>query len=401
MQKDLKFKENSLFIKSQNELKTRLQNIIKTALFYLFRIFPINKNKIVFQCFKGMGYLDNPKYIHMQIINEGLDIECVWITKSQYINQFPNSIRLVPFNTIRAIYELATAKIWIDNCRKESNVRKRKKQYYIETWHNGISLKKVEKSVESKLSKEYLKGAKNDSLLVDVFISNSEFATKRYKKDFWYNGKILESGLPRNDLFFENEMTKSHIRKKVLNYFNIEHNTKILLYAPTFRKDFNVDVYLKDLSSVMQALHNRFGGKWISLVHLHPNISYKSECLDYNYDFINANNYHDFQELLMCSDVLLTDYSSTMFEFSFEQKPVFLFMSDFKEYKNDRDFEIDLSELPYPIANNLNELNEIITTFDEQNYRSDLSLFLKTLGIKEKGKASQLIVEEIKKELNK
>ena len=76
-------------------------------------------------------------------------------------------------------------------------------------------------------------------------------------------------------------------------------------------------------------------------------------------------------------------------------------MSDFKEYKNDRDFEIDLSELPYPIANNLNELNEIITTFDEQNYRSDLSLFLKKLGIKEKGKASQLIVEEIKKELNK
>lgn len=401
MQKYFKFKENILFVKSQNKIKTKIQNIIKTTFFYLFRIIPIDKKKIVIQCFKGMGYIDSLKYIHEQFLNENLDVNCVWLTKVQYIEQFPDSIKLVPYNSIRAIYELATAKIWIDNCRKESNVRKRKKQFYIETWHNGISLKRVEKSVEHNLSEEYVKSAKNDSTLVNAFISNSDFATKRYKKDFWYNGRIIESGLPRNDLFFKDETVKRKIKNRICDYFNIQQDTKILLYAPTFRRNFDTDIYLKDLSSVIQELKKRFGGEWIALVHLHPNVAYKSKEIKYNDTYINSNDYYDFQELILCSDVLLTDYSSTMFEFSFNFKPVFLFMSDLETYINDRNFEIELAKLPYPIANNLNELTEKIAEFNEEKYCLELSVFLKSLGLKERGEASQMIVNEIKKELNK
>lgn len=401
MKKYIKFKENFLFVKSDHKLKTKIQNVIKTILYYLFRIIPINRKKIVFQSFKGMGYIDSPKYIHKQILNENLDVKCVWLTKHQYIEQFPNSIKLVPYNSIRGIYELATAKIWIDNCRKESNVRKRKKQFYIETWHNGISLKRVEKSVESNLSKEYVKSAKNDSKLVNVFISNSDFATKRLKKDFWYNGKIIESGLPRNDVFFQDETVKRKIKKKICDYFNIQQDTKILLYAPTFRRNFNTDIYLKDLSQVIQELNKRFGGKWVPLVHLHPNVAYKSKEIKYSDTYINSNNYYDFQELILCSDILLTDYSSTMFEFSFDLKPVFLFMSDLEAYIKDRNFEISLTKLPYPIANDLKNLKENICNFNEEKYNKELSVFLKSLGIKERGQASQIIVNEIKKELTK
>jgi len=400
MQKVLKFKENIFFMKSESIKKTKLQNLLKKVLFYLFRLFPIKNNKIVIQSFKGMGYLDSPKYIHKQILKENLNVKCVWITKQQYINQFPKSIKLVPYNTIRSIYELATARIWIDNCRKESNVRKRKKQYYLETWHNGISLKKVEKSVESKLTKEYVRSAKNDSSLVNVFVSNSDFSTKRYRKDFWFSGKIIESGLPRNDIFFISKKRKCEIREKVIKYFNLEKNAKILLYAPTFRKNFNTDIYLKDLTPITNVLSRRFGGNWVSFVHLHPNLSSKTVKMGYNKNLIDTSDYPDFQELLMICDVLLTDYSSTMFEFSFELKPVFLFMSDLDSYKKDRNFEIELKDLPYPISYNLKELEENIMKFNKDKYEDQLVLFLKKLGIKEDGHASQIIVDVLKKELN-
>lgn len=399
MHRKLKFKENHLFIKTENSSKTKFQNFFKSLLFYFFRLLPIDDKKIVFQCFKGMGYLDSPKYIHKQIVKENLDLKCVWITKQQFTKQFPESIKLVPYNTIRSIYELATAKIWIDNCRKESNVRKRKGQYYLETWHNGISLKRVEKSVESKLTKEYIRSAKNDSLIVDIFISNSVFSTKRYKKDFWYDGKIVESGLPRNDIFFINEKEKLELRKKVTSYFHLDNDTKLLLYAPTFRKDFNTDVYLNDLTPITSVLEKRFCGNWISLVHLHPNLSNKASQLKYNENYIDTSGYPDFQELLMACDVLLTDYSSTMFEFSFELKPVFLFMSDLDDYKNDRDFEIDLKELPYPISYNIKELKNNIMKFNKEKYENQLVLFLKKIGIKECGYASKTIVDILKGEL--
>lgn len=400
MHRNLIFKENCLFVKTNNILVNKIQNSIKTFLFYLFRLFPINNKKIVFQCFKGMGYFDSPKYIYEQIKKENLDVKCVWLINQQFIKQFPNTIKLVPYNTIRSIYELATAKIWIDNCRKESNVRKRKKQFYLETWHNGISLKKVEKSVEMKLSKEYVENAKNDSLIVDAFISNSTFSTKRYRKDFWFNGEIIESGLPRNDIFYISSKEKDELKLKVKKFFNLDQNIKILLYAPTFRKNFNTDIYLQNLSFVQENLSKRFGGNWVSLVHLHPNLFNKNVEMIYNKNFIDSGSYPDFQELLVACDVLLTDYSSTMFEFSFELKPVFLYMADLKEYKQDRDFEIDLNDLPFAISYNLKELKNNILEFNKEKYNEQLILFFNRLELKETGNASKIIVNKIKEELN-
>ena len=78
----------------------------------------------------------------------------------------------------------------------------------METWHGGIGLKKVEGDVKESLDAAYMKRVHVNSNLIDVFLSNSQWASELYKRAFFYKGTLLESGLPRNDIFFKNQNVK-------------------------------------------------------------------------------------------------------------------------------------------------------------------------------------------------
>jgi len=151
---------------------------IEVFFYYLFRIFPIQKNKIFIQNFNGKGYGDNPKYIAEEILRCGYDLKLVWAVRRKFKGNIPKKIKTVPYYSIRAIYESVTAKFWIDNCRKQLYAKKRKGQYYIQTWHGSINFKKVEKDVENKLSSFYVKQAKYDSTIADLFLSDSKFTSQ-------------------------------------------------------------------------------------------------------------------------------------------------------------------------------------------------------------------------------
>jgi len=213
---------------------------IEVFFYYIFRIFPIQKNKIFFQNYNGKGYGDNSKYIAEELLRCGYDLILVWAVRRKYKGNIPKKIKTVPYISIRAIYECATAKIWIDNCRKQLFVRKREEQYYIQTWHGTINFKKVEKDVENKLLSFYVKHAKYDSTIADLFLSDSKFTSQLYRSSFWYNGEILECGTPREDILINQNQ---HLKEKVRKYFNISEKTKIILYAPTFRNNFNACLF--------------------------------------------------------------------------------------------------------------------------------------------------------------
>jgi CDP-glycerol glycerophosphotransferase len=96
----------------------------------------INKKKIVLCNFYGKGYGDNPKYIAQEIISQDLNYDLVWLLDDNFKESiFPKEIRVVRYGSFKAIYEMATAKLWIDDCRKVYYTKKRKNQYYIQTWH--------------------------------------------------------------------------------------------------------------------------------------------------------------------------------------------------------------------------------------------------------------------------
>ncbi|MBG9444260.1 CDP-glycerol glycerophosphotransferase family protein [Cytobacillus firmus] len=366
--------------------------------YYFLWLFPLKKNKIVICNYTGKGYGDNGKSLSEEILSQGSNYDIVWLLKKELINKskFPPQIRIVQYGSLRGLYELATAKIWIDNCRKTFYPPKRSEQFYIQTWHGGIALKKVEKDAESKLDSAYVEYAKRDSEMADIFISNSKFCTDMYRSAFWYENKIIECGSPRCDSLINKSNT---VKEKVKNHFKISNDVRILLYAPTFRANGSTAAYGIDFNKLCKVLEGKFGGKWCILIRLHPNVSSKGNFMDYSSHIINATNYDDMYELLASSDILITDYSSTMFEFSFTKKPVFLYTSDIDAYIKDRNFYFDLKSLPYPVAENNLELFTVLREFNESEYLVKLNKFLIGLGVYEEGNASTKIVEVIDKVL--
>lgn len=389
------------YLKSKPGLCWILYNIynfpykIKNFIFgYFFRLMPIQKQKIVICNYFGKGYGDNGKYLAEEIIRQRLGYDIVWLLREEQIgkSKFPSQVRTVKYNSLRALYELATAKIWIDNCRKFFYPPKRKGQYYIQTWHGGVALKQIEKDAENNLSISYVEEAKHDSSMANLFVSNSNFCTNMYQSAFWYNGEILECGSPRCDILINR---CNGIDKKVREYFNLEANKRILTYAPTFRVDSNTNIYNIEFEKLISVLENKFGGEWVILVRLHPNISDKDNFMNYSSNVLNATSYDDMYELLGVSDMLITDYSSTMFEFSFTHKPVFLYAPDIENYIKDRNFYFDIYSLPYPVAKGNSELFNTVELFDKNKYLNDLNVFLADIGVLENGQASKKIIENI------
>lgn len=376
-------------------MKTKIICIISAPLL----IFPIQKEKIVVCNYKGKGYGDNGKYIVKEIISQGLKYDIVWLLNKSLINKtvIPEQVRIVEYGTLKSLYELSTAKIWIDNCRKDYYPIKRKGQHYIQTWHGGIALKKVEKDAASQLGLHYIMSAKNDSKMADIFISNSKFCTRMYRDAFWYNKEILEIGSPRCDLFF---CDTDEVKNKVKSHYHIDTDSKILIYAPTFRQAGLTSIYNIDFNRLLKVLQEKFKSKWTILVRLHPNISNKSNFMEYSNDIINATDYDDMYELMAASDILITDYSSTMFEFSFMKKPVFLYCPDIDSYKKERNFYFELHELPYPVVEDNESLLLKMKSFDRDDYLRDLNPFLNRLGLVENGHASKELLEYVKKIIN-
>jgi len=368
-------------------------NTKKILLYYFFRIFPVQKNKIFIQNFFGNGYSDSPKYICEEIIKRNTKYKIFWAIRPELLNNFPNNIpiKAVKYESIKSIFHETTSKIWIDTCRKKTYVRKRKSQYYIHLWH-GIPLKRIEKDVEQNLSINYVKMAKHDSTLINLIISESRFQTQIYRSSFWYNGEILECCSPRH-LFLIN--ADQNIKNIVKDRLKINKNTKVILYTPTFRSDYNTDAYNIDYEYLLEKIKKHTNNDWIILIRLHPNISNKSNFINYNENIISVSNYDDVQELYLASDILITDYSGCMFDFSVLNKPVFLFINDYKEYKNDRDFYFEISSLPYPSAVNTNDLIDKIINFNEDEYLKSLSDFFNKSGIIKDTNGIKNIVDKI------
>lgn len=367
-------------------------------LVFLFNLFPINKKKIFVSNYYGKGFGDSPKAIIEEINKLNKDYKIYWVvddTNDSETGEFPDNVHLVKKDSIKYFYHVCTAKVWLDNRRPIIELSKRKNQYYIQLWHGGIALKQIEKDAEKSLNKRYVRAAKKDSKNIDVMISNSAFCTNLYKQSFWYKGTIKEYGLPRNDILMNGEH-HDEIIKKVKKHYKIKDDEKILLYAPTFRKGLSMDAYDIDFDALLEALKKKFNCNWRILIRLHPNFDEKeANKLIKNDYMINATKYSDSQELMIASDILISDYSSIMFEFSFMKKPVFLYTKDIDNYNDDRGFYFDLYELPYDVCDTNDELIKKIKSFNNNKYMRELATFFKKVGLKENGTATEKIVADI------
>ena len=371
-----------------------------TFLFYLFRIVPLKKDLIVICNVWGIG--DNAKYIMKELVRrkvkDNKKYKIVFITNHPKKYGKVSNVLVCKTNSIKAIYYLSVGGIWVDNNRKENYIRKRKGQYYIQTWHGGIALKKIEKDYEDKLGYKYVANAKRDSKMADLYVSNSNFCTNMYRNSFWYQGEILECGSPRNDILLNQQ---TNLEWQVRKRLGIGDDVKLAIYAPTYRESNDLTPYQLDYEKILVTLQKKFGGKFVLAVRLHPLVAAQSNHLTYNENVINATSYPDLYELMAIGEVLITDYSNIMFEFSFMKKPVFLYAKDRYEYEKERGFYFEYGSLPYDISIKEDELIKHILDFKEDDYLSRVNEFFKLIEVYETGNASKAVVDRIILEINK
>lgn len=353
----------------------------------LFSLFPIKKNKVIFQSFSGRGFSDNPKYIAKKLLEAAPNLEIYWAANDKATASLPSGIHFVKYKTISYLYHMATARVWVDNIRKPFFI-KRKNQYYIQTWHGGLGLKKVEQDAADKLDPKYLKWAKKDAANCDLMLSCCKTLTSDYRRAFWFDhGEIIEKGLPRNDILFS---TTNEEKEKIKNSLGIDRKEKVLLYAPTFRETGDLSPYNINYAACVKALEKRFGGKWKVLVKLHPSLLNVADRLDLDAEYIiNASHYNDIQELYTITDFIITDYSSVVFDFMITNRPAFLYAADLEEYAKERDYYFDLTKLPFPLSQTNDELLEKILNFNQDEYLKELTAFKEYHGFCDTGHASE------------
>jgi len=375
-------------------ISNNIKKYAKIFIIHIFNLLPIKNNKIFLLSYYGAQYGCSPKYISEYLVENYPEdmFDIVWGFNDVELKRDIKGIRTVKTMTLKYFYELCTSKIIITNYRTTDLFIKRNNQYYIQTWHSSLRLKQIEKDVEATLEPDYIEMAKKDSKKCDLLLSGCRFSTEIFKRAFWYDGEIFECGTPRNDIFFG----KSLIQDKIKDKLSIDKNKKNILYAPTFRKNEGLEVYNIDYQKVIEGAKKRFSGEWIVLVRLHPHLISESSKLVVGKNVIDVTKYDDIQELLSISDILISDYSSLMFDFALTNKPCFLYTPDIDRYiSKDRGLYFDIRELPFMVAKNNAELFDGIRNFDSEIYKSKISDFSKKIGSFEEGITCKLLGQRL------
>lgn len=365
-----------------------LRGVVANLIMRFFSVIPL-QDKIVFSCFYGNTYGDNPEVIFREFKNRFHKIKYIWLLENNSL-QIDGAV-VVNVNSIKALYHLSTAKLWIDNSRKKDWVYKRRNQFYVQTWHGDVCLKKIEKDALDSIDTTYIRYAKHDSKMADLMLSGSDFRTTLYKNSFWYSGKILELGTPKSVVFYEDP---NPYIEKVKQFYSVRSNANIVLYCPTFRSTDDLNLYNIEYDRLIKNLEEKFGGKWVAFVRLHPKINKLQDQIKYSDTVINASNYVSVDELIIASQLVITDYSGCMFAGLEANKPVVLYAVDIEDYiRNDRGFYFDLNNLPFPLAQNNDELEKVIKEFDLGQYVIESTQFKKKLGFKTDTYSTKKIVD--------
>lgn len=350
---------------------------------------PTDYSKIVFINFEGKGYGDNPKYIAEELKKSNKDIEFVWFVENSTV-ELPDGIKGVKYQSLSALIQLATARIIVTNTKRDLRIYKKSSQKVIQTWHGSCSFKYIESDAIDTLPSSYIRESIKNSKQTDLFLSSSKNQTDEYKRAFWCESEILEVGLPRNDLFFKaDDKFIEEIKKKA----GIKSDVKIALYAPTFRDDGSTECYDIDLNKMLKKLKET-GNDWLVLIRMHPKAKGIISSNVFSEEILDATSYPDMQELLLIADLLITDYSSTIYDFALMRKPILLYTPDIIEYQRLRGLKNEYFDLPWKKNKSTDALIDEIENSLRRG-KEYANRFMDLYGSFDEGRASNLVASKI------
>jgi len=293
----------------------------------------------------------------------------------------------IPYRSIRAIFHLATCSYLV----RETDVASpplyvRPETRVVQLWHAAGAFKKFGLDIKNR-SDDLIKYRITDAERWDILLCSSECVKGIFANAFHIDErKIYIDGLPRNDLLFHSVGQEFKIKSKL----GLSTNKKIILYAPTFRDDHSGNKIFKEVIYTMQ---EELSDGYEVCVRLHPS---SSSAFTLPIGVVDCSSYDSVEELLTVTDILVTDYSSIIFDFSCLRRPMFFYVPDLSSYIKDRDFYFEYENfVPGLIAYAPSTLIDGIKKSNFCEWRKKIIKFQEEFNPYFDGNASARIIDKI------
>ncbi|MEL7605896.1 MAG: CDP-glycerol glycerophosphotransferase family protein [Sedimentibacter saalensis] len=338
-----------------------LQKVYKYGMSYLFKVIglfiKLDEKLILFNS-HGRKYNDSPKTIFEYMINDDKykGYRFVWALDEPDIYDIPNCSK-VKMDTLKYFIAALKAKYWVSCVNIERGLNFKKKQtIYLNTWH-GTPLKFIGNAISNRKDYDFSK--------IDIFCYAGEYEKEIYRRDFnVLPENLLLSGLPRNDELYSVTDDLTTYYKRLLK---LPLDKKVILYAPTWRESTdNGKSYTIKPPIDINYWQEKLKGEYVLLLRTH---SYTNKILgiEFNEFIRDFSAYPDINHLLIAADILISDYSATIFDYSILERPIICFGYDYDEYKRERGLYLDLlAELPNGVSRTQEDVIEKIKTMDHQ-----------------------------------
>lgn len=364
------------------------KNLATKLGFNFFKYFKIKKNRVAFISCRRNTLSGNFEYIYKKLSDKNLDIKTVLDSKESFLSCFKYG------------YYLATSKVILvdDYIRSIYEIKKRTDNYLIQVWHACGAFKTFG---FSRLSKEGCWPQDSRShRTYDFCTVSSGSVAKYYAEAFGMSiDKVIATGVPRTDIFF-NEKYKTEIREKLYSEYPILKDKKVILFAPTFRGKSKKAGHYPHRYFDYEKIINEFGNEYAIIIKHHPFVNNKLQVPDkYKNSVINLSQNEELNDLLFITDLLITDYSSVIFEASLLKIPMLFYTFDLYDYISSRGFYFEFMDfVPGKIVYNMQELISAIQKedFDIYKLESFRSRFFDKFDGKSGERISKLVLACIK-----
>jgi CDP-glycerol glycerophosphotransferase len=353
----------------------------------------------VFDSFGGRHYACNPRAIHQELRRAHPELECAWVTRDGQFS-VPEGTRVIPVDSREHVEALAQARYVIANDLLPRWYRRRDGQTCLQTWH-GTPLKRIGLDIarpqfENGLIYPGLIRAAAASW--DLLLSPNSVSTPIFRRALGYDGEIMESGYPRTDPL--HRPGGGQRAAAIRHHLGLAAGKRIILYAPTCRDSTtSLFGYRFDLQLDLAAMAEALGDDHALLLRLHPG-DRDSAVARVGSQFVTpVTHYPDIADLLLISDVLITDYSSVMFDFAGTGRPVLFYTYDLENYRDNlRGFYFDLeSQAPGPLLDSTADIIDALrdTPGIERTYRAAYQAFTSTYCALDDGQAASRVVRRL------
>jgi CDP-glycerol glycerophosphotransferase len=348
-------------LKHNTAINKSFKFLASTAVKAMGLFVPMDNKAIIFSA-HSRKYNDSPRaiYEYMITLPEFKDYTFYWALDDTNVEIPGNAVKIVP-DTPEYFRTALKCKYWITCVNIERSLKfKRKNCVYLNTWH-GIPIKTVGNMAEGR--KDY------DFSHIDYFCVSGDYEIDLYEKSFNVQpAQIIKTGLPRNDVLYKT--TKDEV-EEIKKKLGLPLDKKLILYAPTWRdsKDGGKSYTIKppmDLAKWEKML----GEKYILLFRTHP---YTNKLLgvEFNSFVRDYVNYPNINDLMKISDILISDYSATIFDYAILERPIISFAYDCDEYGEERGFAMDpRAEMPGGIVKTE---DEVIDRILGMNYEKEVA----------------------------